>query len=475
MPARRPLRQTFLAGVLFLFMGLTAGVATFVWSSAPAGDPPPEAAVAQRMRVIQAEHSPLDWRQRAVSLFGLAALLGLCWAVSNNRRRVDWRLVAWGVGLQLLFAVLVLKTGPGLWVFARLNDGVNALLGFTREGTVFLFRSFVTGKMESPLVNFTFEVLPTIIFFSSLMTVLYHLGVMQWVVRGFAVAMQKTMRTSGAETLSTSANIFVGQTEAPLVVKPYIEKMTLSELMAVMVGGFANTAGGVLAAYVGMLRDVFPDIAGHLIAQSVMSAPAALVCAKLAFPETDKPETAGRLDAKVERVDANVIDAASRGATEGLRLAFNVAAMLLAFIALIALANAALRTAGGWVGFPGLSLERVFGWAGWPLAWIMGVPAQDCFTVGKLIGIKTVVNEFVAYLNLADMLKAGEPLSYRAVVIASYALSGFANFSSIAIQIGGISAIAPCRRHDLARLGLRAMFIGAVATFTTATIAGLLI
>jgi CNT family concentrative nucleoside transporter len=349
------------------------------------------------------------------------------------------------------------------------------LLGFTQEGTNFLFRSFSSGKMESPMVNFTFQVLPTIIFFSSLMTVLYHIGVMQWIVKIFAVAMQKTMKTSGAETLSTSANIFVGQTEAPLVVKPYLEKMTVSELMAVMVGGFANTAGGVLAAYVGMLRDVFPDIAGHLIAQSVMSAPAALVCAKIVFPETGEPETRGSMSLKMNRVDANIIDAAARGATEGLQLAFNVAAMLLAFIALIAMANAGFRAAGTWMGYPHFSLELLFGWAGYPLAWIMGVPTADCFTIGKLIGIKTVVNEFVAYTQMADLLKTGVPLSYRSVIIASYALSGFANFSSIAIQIGGISAIAPSRRHDLAKIGLKAMFVGAIATFTTAVIAGLLI
>jgi concentrative nucleoside transporter, CNT family len=445
-----------------------------------AAENPPEApttpdGIGGRVRQIRAEQEPVSWRHRVMSFFGLVTLLGLCWAVSTDRRRVNWRLVVWGMGLQFVFAVIVLKTAPGLWVFERLNDGVNALLGFTQEGTAFLFRSFVTGKMEAPLVNFTFQVLPTIIFFSSLMTVLYHIGLMQWVVRVFAVVMQKTMRTSGAETLSTSANIFVGQTEAPLVVKPFIQSMTMSELMAVMVGGFANTAGGVLAAYVGMLRDVFPDIAGHLIAQSVMSAPAALVCAKLAFPETKEPVTRGDLRMDMEKPDANVLDAAARGATEGLHLAFNVAAMLLAFIALIGMLNAAFRGLGGWIGFSGLSLELVFGWAGWPLAWLMGVPVSDCLLVGKWIGVKTVVNEFVAYLQMADYLKGGGPISYRSVVIASYALAGFANFSSIAIQIGGISAIAPGRRHDLARIGLKAMFVGAIATFTTAAVAGLLL
>ncbi len=412
--------------------------------------------------------------QRLKSVLGLGLLLGLCWLLSDNRWRVDWRLVAWGLGLQFAFGVLVLKTGPGLWFFSRLNDGTMALLGFTKEGSDFLFRSFSTGAVDRSLVNFTFHVLPTIIFFSSLMTVGYHLGLMQKIVHLFAAAMHKTMRCSGAETLSTAANIFVGQTEAPLVVKPFINEMTRSELLAVMVGGFANTAGGVLAAYVSILHPYFPDIAGHLIAQSVMSAPAALACAKIAMPETDSPKTSGQVRIPEARPDANLIDAASRGATEGLQLAFNVAAMLLAFIALIAMANALLGWSLAQLGMPGVTLERVLGLACWPLAWAMGVPVQDCAAVGQLLGVKTVVNEFVAYLQMADMLKAGR-LSYRSVVIASYALSGFANFSSIAIQIGGISAIAPARRQDLARLGLKAMIVGAIATFMTAAIAGILV
>ncbi|MEK7288222.1 MAG: NupC/NupG family nucleoside CNT transporter [Elusimicrobiota bacterium] len=429
----------------------------------------------KRFRQIQAEHTPIDARQRAISFLGIFVLLGMCWLMSSHKKIIPWRVILWGMGLQFIFGILVLKTTPGLWLFNQLNDMMNSLLGFTQEGSNFLFRSFITGKVEGPMVNFAFNVLPTIIFFSSLMTVLYHIGVMQWIVKIFAVVMFKTMKTSGAETLSNAANIFVGQTEAPLVIKPYIEKMTQSELLAIMVGGFANTAGGVLAAYVGMLHDYFPSIAGHMIAQSVMSAPAALVCAKLVLPELKEPQTRAKMHLEVEKIDANVIDAASRGATEGLHLAFNVAAMLLAFIALIAMANSLLHWMGGLAGIPSLTLEKVFGYACWPLAWIMGVPSQDCFTVGQLLGIKTVVNEFVAYLQLADILKTGQPISYRAVVIATYALSGFANFSSIAIQIGGISGIAPSRRHDLAKLGLKAMWTGSIATFTTATIAGLLI
>lgn len=412
--------------------------------------------------------------ERSVSLLGVFILLGLCWLMSDNKKKINWQLVGWGMALQFGFGLLILKTAPGLWVFEKLNDGTVALLGFTEQGSAFLFRSFVTGQVDNSFVNFTFRVLPTIIFFSSLMTVGYHVGLMQRVVDVFAVIMQKTMKCSGAETLSTAANIFVGQTEAPLVVKPYIEQMTRSELLAIMAGGFANTAGGVLAAYVGMLHQYFPDIAGHLIAQSVMSAPAALVCAKMVMPETEKPATSGHVKMTDEKIDANVIDAASRGATEGLQLAFNVAAMLLAFIALIGMCNGLLKYAAGQIGYPNLSLETILGVVGWPLAWAMGVPTKECWTVGQLIGVKTVVNEFVAYLQMADLMSKGQ-LSPRAAIIASYALSGFANFSSIAIQIGGISAIAPSRRHDLAKLGLKAMITGALATFMTATIAGVLV
>ena len=427
------------------------------------------------MDARRAAEAPSTVLERSVSFLGLFALIGLCWLMSTDRKKINWTLVAWGMALQLLFGIIILKTSPGLWFFEKLNDGTMALLGFTNEGVKFLFGSFVTGRVEAPMINFAFNVLPTIIFVSALMTVGYHLGVMQRVVDVFAVVMHKTMKTSGAETLSTAANIFVGQTEAPLIVKPYIEDMTNSELLAIMVGGFANTAGGVLAAYVGMLHQYFPDIAGHLIAQSVMSAPAALVCAKIAMPETGIPKTLGHVKMGREKLDANVIDAAARGAAEGLSLAFNVAAMLLAFIALIAMLNALIKAAGGWVGYPQVSLENILALVGWPIAWLMGVPLQDCWTVGKLIGVKTVLNEFVAYLQLTDILKSGQPLTHRSVVIVSYALSGFANFSSIAIQIGGISGIAPSRRHDLAKLGLKAMVVGAIATFMTANIAGILI
>jgi CNT family concentrative nucleoside transporter len=432
---------------------------------------------------------------RARSLLGLLLLGGVAWGFSTHRNRVDWRLVAWGIGLQLAFAVFILKTPLGEDIFSAVNQVVVALLGFTVDGARFIFGDLVfntvpigegvagtnapvsieAGRVAQTGAFFAFNVLPTIIFFSSLMTVLYHLGVMQFVVKAMAWVMQRTMRTSGAETLSAAGNIFVGQTEAPLLIKPFIGSMTQSELMAVMTGGFATVAGGVLAAYVGMLVAFFPDIAGHLMAASVMSAPAALVCAKLLVPETEVPRTAGRLELSVERPDANVIDAAARGASEGLGLALNVGAMLLAFIALIQLLNALLGWGGGLVGLEGFTLEGLLGAALAPVAWLMGVPWQDARIVGELMGLKTVLNEFVAYLQLSTILSGETPLQPRSVIIATYALSGFANFSSIAVQIGGIGGIAPERRSDLSRLGLRAMVGGSIAAFMTATVAGMLV
>ena len=435
---------------------------------------------------------------RLTSLLGLAVLLGLAFLMSRSRRDVRWGLVAWGVGLQLIFAVLILKTYPGQWVFQKLTDAVNVLLGFTEEGSRFIFGNLVFNNVPVGLplgdtkmgpvffdtaesfantgAFFAFNVLPVIIFFSSLMSILYHFGVMQHFVRAFAWVMRRTMKTSGAETLSASANIFVGQTEAPLMIRPYVEKMTESELMAVMSAGFATIAGSVLAAYVGMLRHIFPDIAGHLIAASVMSAPAALVIAKMMVPETEHSLTADGVELKVEKTAANAIDAAANGASVGLKLALNVGAMLLAFISLIALINYLIGMAGGLAGLEGLTFQKILGLAFWPIAWVMGIPAADCSIAGQLLGEKIVLNEFVAYLHLADILtQSSHELSYRSMVILTYALCGFANFGSIAIQLGGIGGLAPSRRGDLAKLGLRAMIAGNIAAFMTATVAGLLI
>ena len=419
--------------------------------------------------------------QRLIPLFGLFAMVGIAWLLSNRRDRVPWRVIGWGIGLQVSFGVLVMKTDVGLRLFAVLNDLVIALLGFTAQGTEFIFGDFASEKFTIAI-----NVLPTIIFFSSLMTILYHLGIMQRLVGVFAWVMRRTMRTSGSETLSAAANSFVGQTEAPLMIAPFIRTMTTSELMAVMTGGFATVAGGVLAAYVGLLKDVFPDIAGHLIAASVMSAPAALVIAKVMWPETEKSETAGHMTLEMESPDVNLIDAAARGAYEGMKLALNVGAMLLAFIALIALANALLglpfELYNDWMGLEGaaaiepLTMQKILGWIFWPFAFLIGVPFAECATIGTLLGEKLVLTEFVAYLHLYESLSEGvTQLSPRTVIIASYALCGFANFASIGVQLGGIGGIAPERKHDLARLGLRAMFGGMLASLMTAAVAGMLI
>lgn len=436
--------------------------------------------------------TPLLVRLR--SLLGLLGLTALAWGLSADRGRVDWRIVLWGLGLQILFAALILRTPLGDGIFYAMNGVFVALLGFTLDGARFIFGNLVLdnvpvgtgtvgqgdfsaipGQVANTGAFFAFNVLPTIIFFSSLMTVLYYLGIMQVVVRAFAWVMQRTMKTSGAETMSAAGNIFVGMTEAPLLVKPFIERMTMSELMAVMTGGFATVAGGVLAAYVLMLVAFFPDVAGHLMAASVMSAPAALVVAKLMLPEAEDPETSGAVEIRVEKADANVIDAAARGASEGLSLALNVGAMLLAFVALIAMCNGILGWIGAMVGWDGVSLEGILGWLLAPLAWLMGVPWVDAPEVGALMGVKTVLNEFVAYLQLAGSLQGGTTLEPRSVVIVTYALSGFANFASIAVQLGGIGGIAPSRRQDLSRLGLRAMVGGSIAAFMTACVAGLLL
>jgi CNT family concentrative nucleoside transporter len=432
---------------------------------------------------------------RLRSILGLLVLGLLAWGFSVDRKNVAWRVILWGVGLQLVFALFILKTPMGAQIFDSMNTVIVSLLGFTVEGARFIFGELVydnvpvgmgeagtnapiqtlPGQVARTGASFAFNVLPTIIFFSTLMSVLYHLGVMQFIVRGFAWVMQKTMKTSGAETLSAAGNIFVGQTEAPLLIRPFVEKMTMSELNAVMTGGFATVAGGVLAAFVGMLVAYFPDIAGHLMAASVMSAPAALVMAKLMYPEDGEPVTKGAVKLELEKPDVNVIDAAARGASDGLGLALNVGAMLLAFIALISLLNALIGLLGGLAGIDGLSLELLLGWVLAPLAWLMGVPWVDAVTIGSLMGMKTVLNEFVAYIQLSSLLQEGVPLQPRSVVIAIYALSGFANFSSIAIQLGGIGPMAPTRRHDLSRLGLRAMVAGSLAAFMTATIAGMIL
>ena len=413
------------------------------------------------------------------AIFGLACLIGIAWAFSENRRAVNWQLIATGLGLQIVFAIFVLMTPWGAGIFTWLSGKFVLLLGFTAQGSQFIFGDFA--KVDKFGFVFAFQVLPTIIFFASFMSVLYHLGVMQAVVKGMAWVITKVMRVSGAETLSVCANAFIGQTEAPLVVKPYVSKMTPSELLTLMVGGMATIAGGVLGAYVGGADPVKQaEFARHLITASIMAAPATLVIAKILVPETGDPLTMGEVRIEVEKNTANVIDAAAAGAADGLRLALNVGAMLLAFIALIALINAPLTWLGeitgiaAWLGKP-TDLAGLLGYVLAPVAWVIGVPWADATTIGGLIGTKVVLNEFVAYLSLGEIVQGNVPgvsLSEHSVLIATYALCGFANFSSIAIQIGGIGGLAPERRSDLARYGLKAVLGGSIATLMTATIAG---
>ena len=402
-----------------------------------------------------------------IGLLGVVVLLGIAVAMSNNRKQINIRIVAWGLGLQLLFALFILKTSIGKPLFEFLDKAISKLISFSDAGGDFLFTSFVPDVgFHTALVNFAFRALPTIIFFSALMSVLYHLGIIQFVVKWIAKAMQKTMGTSGSETLSVSANIFVGQTEAPLMVRPFISKMTHSELMAVMVGGFATVAGGVLAIYVKWLTDI-PGIAGHLLAASVMSAPAALVIAKIIYPETEDSETMGDLKIEVERTSSNAMEALGNGASDGLKLAANVAAMLVAFISIVAMVNYLL-------GFAGTSIDQILGLIFQPLAWTMGVPWEESALMGTLMGKKIAFTELIAYGDLKEIMASGQ-ISERTAIIASYALCGFANFGSIGIQLGGIGAMAPERKKDLAALVSKAMIGGALASWLTATVAGILI
>ena len=401
--------------------------------------------------------------ERLIPVFGLAVFVGLSYAFSVDRRAVKWSPVLWGIALQLIFAILILKTAPGLAVFKFLGDMVTQFLNFSDAGAKFIFGDNFADHFIA------FKVLPTIIFVSSFITILYYYGILQRVVQAVAWLMIKTMKTSGAETLSCAANIFVGQTEAPLLIKPYLATMTLSELHAVMTGGFATIAGGVMAAYIS-----FGVPAHHLIAASVMSAPAALAISKLLYPETEKSLTAGKVEVKVEQIYANAVDAAASGASDGLKLAANVAAMLIAFLGLLAFVNALLGWFGGLISLPQLSLELICAYLMAPVAWLMGVPWADCAEVGVILAKKTILTEFIAYLDLMQLVKQ-QAISERSQIISTYALCGFSNIGSIGIQIGGIGALAPSRQGDLARLSVRALIAGSLACFMTACIAGMLI
>jgi len=426
-------------------------------------------------------------------MLGLLVLLFVCWLFSNNKKQISWRIVILGIGLQLIFAIFVILTPWGSAVFDGIGNFFVKIIGFTNEGSAFVFGALADQNKFGTAFSqelrdqgvgflFAFQVLPTIIFFSSLMSVLYHLGIMQKIVEGMAWVMAKVLNVSGAESISVAANVFIGQTEAPLVVRPYVSGMTASELLTLMIGGMATIAGGVLAAYVNLLGGGDPAqqviYAKHLLSASIMAAPATIVIAKILVPETKESQTMGTVRVKIEKTSVNIIEAAATGAADGLKLALNVAGMLLAFIALIAMLNWLIS--GVFTDLLGLTikgdpitLELIVGYILSPIAFIIGVPWQDSVQVGSLIGQKIILNEFIAYLNLANLIPTGV-LSDKAVLISTYALCGFANFSSIAIQIGGIGGIAPNRRGDLAKFGLRAVLGGSLATLMTATIAGVL-
>ena len=461
--------------------------------------------------------------ERSVSFIGIFVMVGIAWLMSENRKAIKWRPVLWGIGLQLVFALLVLSPFLQDFFFNVVDGGVKQLLSFAEAGANFVFQSvqphqildgggdaeFVVGRISPPVKTFAFWILPTIVFFSSLMSVLYHLGVMQVLIRGISWVMQRTMGTSGSESLAAASHIFVGQTEAPLVIKPYVDSMTRSELHALMTGGFATVAGGVLAAYVGFLGGI-EGIAGHLVAASIMSAPAALAISKVVVPETQESPTAGEIKHHVDKAAGNVLEAAANGAAEGVKLAINVAAMLIAFVGLVTMFDWSLTlipvaftdtgAAFGWalgadeaaaiaeagetvgrmkvVGAEPLTLSRLLGWLFFPIALAMGVPWHEAGLVGTLLGEKIVLTEFLAYIHLGELTNPENPqLSQRSAIIASYALCGFANFASIGIQLGGIGGLM--KREDgmreLSSLALRAMAAGSLAAFMTGTIAGILL
>jgi CNT family concentrative nucleoside transporter len=422
----------------------------------------------------------LDILTRLQPLVGLAGILATAYLLSTNRRAISARIVGWGLGLQVLFALIVLKTELGIRGFQWLGQKIQDLLHYSVEGSRFVFGALGDQAVWSKVMDntlgeegaqyaliFAFQILPTIIFIAALFAILYYLGVMQVIVRAFAVVMNKVMGASGAESLNVAASIFMGQTEAPLTIRPFLPRMTQSELMTVMTSGMAHISGGIMAAYI-----AFGIEARHLLTAVIMTAPGTLMMAKMFVPETETPETRGTVKLEIEKTDVNVIDAAGRGTAEGLQLAMNVGAMLISFVAMIFLLNGILGAIGNAVGLPGLSMQMIFGWVFAPVAWSLGVPWRDAAAVGNLLGTRMVLNEFIAFAQLGALKDSLDPRSFT---IATFALCGFANFASIGMQIGGIGALAPTRRGDLARLGLRAMLAGTLANFVTAIIVGFLL
>src|SRR6266702_4444778 len=410
--------------------------------------------------------APRGFGSRITGIFGLVLILGIGIALSRNRKAISWRVVGWGVGLQALFAVFVLRVSIGQTIFSALGRVVTKILGFSYAGSEFVFGEI--GKQHSSIgVVFAFQIMPAIIFVSALFAIMYYLGIMQIVVKAFAVAMNKIMGASGAESLNVAASIFMGQTEAPLTIRPFLPRMTRSELMTVMTAGMAHVSGSIMAAYI-----AFGIEARHLLTAVIMTAPGTIMMAKIIEPETETPETLGGVKVEIPRTDVNIVDAAARGTTDGLHLMLNVIAMLVSFIALVALLNGAFGWVHGYVTWFPESIQTVLGWIFRPIAWVMGVPWHDSGTIGSLLGERMVLNEFIAYKDLGPLRGQLDPVSFT---IATFALCGFANVSSVGIQIGGIGALAPDRKHDLARLGFRAMIAGTLANFLSATLAGMLL
>jgi concentrative nucleoside transporter, CNT family len=433
-------------------------------TTAPA--PAPPTVPGAQVELPSPASGPASPASRLSGLLGLVLIVGLGVALSHQRRAIRWRVIAWGLGLQLLFAVFVLRVPAGQALFRWLGDLVTGILGYSYIGSEFVFGEL--GKQHSSLgVIFAFQLLPAIIFVSALFAILYYLGVMQLVVRAFAVVMSRVMGASGAESLNVAASIFMGQTEAPLTIRPFLARMTRSELMTVMTSGMAHISGSIMVAYI-----AFGIEARHLLTAVIMTAPGTIMMAKLFEPETEIPETYGKVRLDMPKQDVNLLDAAARGTSEGLNLMLNVIAMLVSFVALVALLNGGFGAVHRYVAWFPANLQTVLGWVFRPVAWAMGVPWRDSGVIGSLLGTRMVLNEFIAYAQLGPMKAQLDPRSFT---IASFALAGFANFSSVGIQLGGIGALVPERKRDLARLGLRAMLAGTLANFLSATIAGILL
>ncbi len=467
-------RRTILAFAVTFVCALTVfTLPRFVWNTvqgAASHQQPTATDSPARSPAASAAPSPAAARrslpQRLTGIFGIALILGIGIALSRNRRAISWQVVGWGVGLQFAFAVFVLLVSFGQRLFQALGDAVKAILSFSYVGSEFVFGQL--GAQHSSLgIVFAFQVLPAIIFVSALFAILYYVGVMQLVVKGFALVMHRVMRASGAESLNVAASIFMGQTEAPLTIRPFLPAMTRSELMTVMTAGMAHVSGSIMAAYIAMGIE-----ARHLLTAVIMTAPGTIMMAKIIEPETETPQTLGGVRVEIPRTDVNIVDAAARGTTDGLHLMLNVIAMLVSFIALVALVNGAFGWTHGHVAWFPENIQTVLGWIFRPIAFAMGVPWHDSGTIGSLLGERMVLNEFIAFKDLADLKAHLDPLSFT---IATFALCGFANISSVGIQIGGIGALVPDRKHDLARLGFRAMIAGTLANFLSATLAGMLL